>query len=142
MPYLLLEGGDDKGICPDFLTEIVSRIDEDDTVKPMLTKAVVRLSQDLSKMSMNDNYKTHINVGSEIAPTYAHSNYFARRSRLCANFPRSWTQLLRIHCFKWPLQHLQSRSSQYLGLSSGSLLFKPRLPRNTLQDRKLWTRDA
>ncbi|KUJ12075.1 uncharacterized protein LY89DRAFT_786216 [Mollisia scopiformis] len=62
MPYLLLDGTDDKGICPDFLTEIVSRIDEDDTIKPMLTKAVVRLSEALSKMTMNDNYKPHINA--------------------------------------------------------------------------------
>lgn len=62
MPYLLLEGGEDRGICPDFLTEIVSRLDEDETVKPMLTKAVARLSEDLAKLTMNDNYKPHINV--------------------------------------------------------------------------------
>lgn len=65
MPYLLFEGADDKGICPDFLTEIVSRFDEDDTVKPMLTKAVVRLSEDLAKLNMNDNYKPHVNVSYE-----------------------------------------------------------------------------
>ncbi|KAF8862296.1 hypothetical protein BDZ45DRAFT_616996 [Acephala macrosclerotiorum] len=62
MPYLLLEGGEDRGICPDFLTEIVSRLDEDETVKPMLTKTVARLSEDLAKLTMNDNYKPHINA--------------------------------------------------------------------------------
>lgn len=51
------------GICPDFLTELVSRFDEDETVKPMITKAVSGISLQLSNMTMNDNYKPHVNVG-------------------------------------------------------------------------------
>lgn len=42
--------------------EAVSRFSEDETVKPMLTKAVAGLSYQLSNMTMNDNYKPHINV--------------------------------------------------------------------------------
>lgn len=61
-PYLLFEAAEDKGICPDFLIEAVSRFEEDDTVKSMLTKAVSGLSYQLSNMTMNDNYKPYINV--------------------------------------------------------------------------------
>lgn len=61
-PYLLNEAGEDKGICPDFLVEAVSRFEEDDMVKGMLTKAVAGLSLQLSNMTMNDNYKPYINV--------------------------------------------------------------------------------
>ncbi|PBP19477.1 ubiquitin elongating factor core [Diplocarpon rosae] len=61
-PYLLFEGGEDMGICPDFLTELVSRFDEDDSVKPMITKSVAGLSLQLSNMTMNDNYKPYINA--------------------------------------------------------------------------------
>ncbi|KAG4424499.1 hypothetical protein IFR04_002377 [Cadophora malorum] len=61
-PYLLFEGGEDMGICPDFLTELVSRFEEDETVKPMITKAVSGISLQLSNMTMNDNYKPHVNA--------------------------------------------------------------------------------
>jgi ubiquitin conjugation factor E4 B len=88
MPYLLLEGADDKGICPDFLTEIVSRFDEDDTVKPMLTKAVVRLSEELSKMTMNDNYKPHINVSFEDVFPVASCSFFYQALKTLCQFPK------------------------------------------------------
>ncbi|TVY49995.1 Ubiquitin conjugation factor E4 [Lachnellula occidentalis] len=66
-PYLLNEPGEDRGICPDFLTEAISRFAEDDTVKPMLTKAVAGLSLQLSNMTMNDNYKPYINALKQIS---------------------------------------------------------------------------
>jgi len=59
---LLHEAGEDKGICPDFLAEAVSRLDEDETVQPMLTKAVASLSFQLSTMTMSDNYKPYVQV--------------------------------------------------------------------------------
>jgi ubiquitin conjugation factor E4 B len=58
--YLLAAPEDDKGICPDFLTEAVSRWDEDDTVKPMFTKTVAQLSSQLSRMTMNDDYEPYV----------------------------------------------------------------------------------
>ena len=61
-PYLLNDAKEEKGVCPDFLTEAVNRFDEDDTVKSMLTKAVAGISLQLSNMTMNDNYKPHIQV--------------------------------------------------------------------------------
>ncbi|TVY83127.1 Ubiquitin conjugation factor E4 [Lachnellula suecica] len=65
-PYLLNEAGEEKGICRDFLIEAISRFDEDETVKPMLTKAVAGLSLQLSSMTMSDNYKPYINALKQI----------------------------------------------------------------------------
>jgi ubiquitin conjugation factor E4 B len=61
-PYLILDPEDERGICNDFLTEAVSRFDEDETVKPMLTKAFAGLSNRLSSMTMNDDYKPYVQV--------------------------------------------------------------------------------
>ncbi|RDW91522.1 hypothetical protein BP5796_02687 [Coleophoma crateriformis] len=61
-PYLLLEPEDDRGICLDFLTEAVSRFEEDDSVKSMLVQAVTGLSLQLSNITMNDNYKPYVNA--------------------------------------------------------------------------------
>lgn len=61
-PYLLFEGGEEMGICPDFLTELVSRFEEDESVKQIITRAVSGISLQLSNMTMNDNYKPHVNV--------------------------------------------------------------------------------
>ncbi|CAG8972421.1 hypothetical protein HYALB_00001109 [Hymenoscyphus albidus] len=66
-PHFLFEAAEDKGICPDFLIEAVSRFEEDDTVKLMLTKAVAGLSLQLSNMTMNDNYKPYINALKQLA---------------------------------------------------------------------------
>jgi ubiquitin conjugation factor E4 B len=70
-PYLLLEPAEEKGISPDFLTEMEARIDEDESIKPMLRKAVIGLSQQLSTLTMNDNYKPYIHV-SRLFPKFAH----------------------------------------------------------------------
>ena len=61
-PYLLFEAGEDKGICADFLVEAVHRFDEDETVKPMLTKAIAGVSLQLSNMTMNDTFKPYVQV--------------------------------------------------------------------------------
>lgn len=59
-PYLLNDPAEDKGICPDFVTEAVARWEEDEGVKPMFTKALAKLSGELSKMTMNDDYKPYV----------------------------------------------------------------------------------
>jgi hypothetical protein len=61
-PYFILDPEDEKGICSEFLTEAVARFKEDDTVKPMLTKAVAGLSYQLSNLTMNDDYKPYVQV--------------------------------------------------------------------------------
>ncbi|THV54859.1 hypothetical protein BGAL_0018g00150 [Botrytis galanthina] len=61
-PYFLLEPGEDKGICPDFLEEAVARFAEDDMAKSMIVKAFVGMSSKLSNMTMNDVYKPYIHA--------------------------------------------------------------------------------
>ncbi|KAF2117809.1 ubiquitin elongating factor core-domain-containing protein, partial [Lophiotrema nucula] len=58
--HLLVDPENDSGICHDFLSEAVSRFEEDESVKDMLVGAVEQLSQRLAKMSMNDDYKPYI----------------------------------------------------------------------------------
>lgn len=48
----------------------MSRFEDDDTVKPVITKALSGLSLQLSNMSMNDNYKPYINVRQKL-PTHS-----------------------------------------------------------------------
>jgi ubiquitin conjugation factor E4 B len=59
-PHFLLDPEDDRGLCPEFLAEAVSRVDEDESVTPMFTSAVIKLSTQLSQMTMNDNYKPYV----------------------------------------------------------------------------------
>ena len=66
-PYLLGNSEGDHGICSDFFEEAVSRINEDEMVLPMFTSAMVQISQELSKMNMNQDYKPYINVRASIA---------------------------------------------------------------------------
>ncbi|KAM3074745.1 Ubiquitin conjugation factor E4, variant 2 [Clarireedia jacksonii] len=61
-PYFLFEPGEDKGVCPDFLEEAVSRFAEDDMAKSMITKAFAGLSSQLSNMTMNDVYKPYVHA--------------------------------------------------------------------------------
>ncbi|KAF2642401.1 hypothetical protein P280DRAFT_467762 [Massarina eburnea CBS 473.64] len=58
--HLLLDPENDRGICHDFLTEAVSRFEEDDTVKDLLVGAIEELSRRLSKMTMNDDYRPYM----------------------------------------------------------------------------------
>ncbi|KAG9240390.1 ubiquitin elongating factor core-domain-containing protein [Calycina marina] len=62
-PYFLLEKTDDKfGEGYEFLGDLASRFDEDDTAKDMLMKTVAELSYRLDQMTMNDPYKPYIDA--------------------------------------------------------------------------------
>ena len=61
-PYLLHAPLSDRGICPAFLEEVISRFEDDESVKPMLRNAVKDLSLELGSRTMNDNYKPYIEV--------------------------------------------------------------------------------
>lgn len=78
MPYLLRDIEDESGVCLDFFQEAISRLDEDDTIEPLFTKAMVDISNRLSAMNMNDDYKPYVNVSRK--DPYAHNG---------AKFPRS-----------------------------------------------------
>lgn len=62
MPYLLRDIENENGICVDFFSEAISRFDDDDTIEPLFTKAMVQISEKLSTMTMNDDYKPFVNV--------------------------------------------------------------------------------
>jgi ubiquitin conjugation factor E4 B len=66
LPHLLLEAGEDRGVDPDFLAEAVSRFEDDDSAKTMLTKAMAGLSAQLSQLTMNDVYQSYVNVSHHI----------------------------------------------------------------------------
>lgn len=54
----------EHGICLDFLQEAVARFAEDEAIPNAFVKAMVEISTRLSKLTMNDNYKPHVNVSS------------------------------------------------------------------------------
>lgn len=64
VPYLLRDIDHDHGICLDFLQEAVSRLSEDESVIDIFVQAMVDISTQLSKLTMNDDYKSHVNVRS------------------------------------------------------------------------------
>ena len=58
--HLLKEPESDQGICHEFLQEAVARFEEDESIKDTLVEAMEQLSEDLSNMTMNDNYKPYL----------------------------------------------------------------------------------
>ncbi|KAK4451827.1 ubiquitin conjugation factor E4 [Podospora aff. communis PSN243] len=62
VPYLLREVEHESGLCMDFFGEAVARIDEDDTIAPLFTKAMTDISAKLATLSMNDDYKPYVNA--------------------------------------------------------------------------------
>ncbi|KAI9696955.1 MAG: hypothetical protein M1836_004916 [Candelina mexicana] len=58
--HLLVDPEDDRGICHDFLTEAISRFEDDESTKDALVEAVIELSRQLASMSMNDDYKPYV----------------------------------------------------------------------------------
>ncbi|KAI9676772.1 MAG: hypothetical protein M1829_002867 [Trizodia sp. TS-e1964] len=58
--HLLLGSDDERGVCHEFLAELVSRFDEDDSARDALIGAIMELSSKLGKMNMNDSYKPYV----------------------------------------------------------------------------------
>ncbi|KAJ8117830.1 hypothetical protein ONZ43_g4113 [Nemania bipapillata] len=61
VPYLLRNHDNEDGVCLDFFTEAVLRINEDDTIAPIFCEAMAIMSSRIAKMTMNDDYKPYIN---------------------------------------------------------------------------------
>lgn len=66
VPYLLRNAEVEDGICLDFFNEAVERMKDDETVAPIFTDAMVELSQRLATKTMNEDYKTYVNVSPPI----------------------------------------------------------------------------
>jgi len=64
VPYLLRGVEHSNGLCMDFFGEAVTRLEEDETIAPLFTKAMADISATLSTLNMNDNYKPYLDVSS------------------------------------------------------------------------------
>ncbi|KAK8134385.1 hypothetical protein PG984_006397 [Apiospora sp. TS-2023a] len=62
VPYLLRNAEVEDGICLDFFNEAVERMKDDDSVAPIFADAMVELSQKLATKTMNEDYKTYVNI--------------------------------------------------------------------------------
>lgn len=62
VPYLLREVESEHGLCMEFFGEAVARLNEDETIGPLFTKAMVDISNKLATMNMNDDYKPCVSV--------------------------------------------------------------------------------
>lgn len=57
--HLLADPDEDQGVCGDFLTEVVTRFDDDETVKEVFVGAVENLSRRLAKLTMDSDYRRY-----------------------------------------------------------------------------------
>ena len=60
--HLLADPDSDSGICHDFLSEAIARFQDDETIRDKLVESMEQLSQNLAKMSMNEDYKPYVRV--------------------------------------------------------------------------------
>ncbi|KAM0261933.1 hypothetical protein ACHAQJ_001936 [Trichoderma viride] len=67
-PYLLRGPVDDGGICFDFIKEAIKRFDDDEAFPAVFNDAMVKLSAQLTGLSMGDEYKPYVQL-----PLSAHS---------------------------------------------------------------------
>ena len=65
---MLREVETENGLCLDFFVEAVARIEDDDSIAPLFTKAMADISTKLATMTMNDDYKPCVNVSEEPSP--------------------------------------------------------------------------
>jgi len=58
--HMLKDPEDDLGLCHDFLTEAVSKWDEDDTIGPTFVAAISELSKRLAHITMEGDYRPYM----------------------------------------------------------------------------------
>ncbi|PON20702.1 ubiquitin conjugation factor E4 B [Trichoderma gamsii] len=85
-PYLLKGPIDEGGICLDFIKEAIKRFDDDEAFPAIFNDAMVKLSTQLSALSMSDEYKPYV----QALLTYT-------------RFPILISNLAKHACFKLPL---------------------------------------
>lgn len=61
--HLLEAPESEQGIDHEFLTEAVSRFDDDESIRGALVEGMEQLSKDLARKCMNDDYKPYVLVG-------------------------------------------------------------------------------
>ncbi|MCJ1389352.1 hypothetical protein MMC18_002208 [Xylographa bjoerkii] len=58
--HLLIDQEDDRGVCHEFLTEMILRFPEDESAEAAMSTAMEDLSRELASRSMNDDYKPYV----------------------------------------------------------------------------------
>lgn len=61
-PYLRLDPDDEKGLDQDFISEAIGRSEDSDSIVPAIVTAVEEMSQDLSKLTIDDDYSPYMMV--------------------------------------------------------------------------------
>lgn len=61
-PFLVRGVTDENGLDYEFIQEAIKRFDDDEAIPALFTEAMVRVSTELSRMSMGDSYKGHVQV--------------------------------------------------------------------------------
>lgn len=56
---------DERFMDAEFLDQLVARCSEDESIPPVVAEAAEYISQKVSKMTMNDDYKPYIMVSSK-----------------------------------------------------------------------------
>jgi ubiquitin conjugation factor E4 B len=64
VPYLLKGIQDDGGLCFEFIKEATKRFDEDEAFPALFSEAMVKISALLRPLSLEDDYKPYVQVGS------------------------------------------------------------------------------
>ncbi|KAK3314615.1 ubiquitin elongating factor core-domain-containing protein [Apodospora peruviana] len=62
VPYILRDVDNENGLCMEFFSEALSRLDEDESIVSLFTKAMVDISHKLGTMTMNDDFKPYVNA--------------------------------------------------------------------------------
>lgn len=114
IPYLLAGTEDEKGLCHDFLTEVVSRFEEDDTVKPMIVNAVAGMSSQLAFLSMNGNYTKYVEVRCGISYYNTRSNNL-QAFKMLLSFPPIVTAIAQSPHFQLALSAPSIEKNTILG---------------------------
>ncbi|KAI1616566.1 ubiquitin conjugation factor E4 B [Exophiala viscosa] len=57
--HLLADPEDDRGVCHDFLTEVVTRFEDDEQIRDKFVKAVEKLSVRLAGLTMDSDYRRY-----------------------------------------------------------------------------------
>ena len=72
--HLLVDQEDDRGVCHEFLTEMISRFPEDESAEEAMAIAMQDLGRGLASKSMNDDYKPYVLVGRNVPIVQIMSN--------------------------------------------------------------------
>jgi len=57
--HLLADPDEDRGVCADFLTEVILRFDDDDMIRQAFVGAIEELSRRLASLTMDSNYRQY-----------------------------------------------------------------------------------